>query len=170
MGLFCWFSSTARKSAAAAAIQGYLEILKRRHIFDGDPAATATQVVTAACEQTPFLESGRFHHYVLAAGALAIVTNHPDIGYERRSLYAAASAAMIEAALLLDEHKLSLADIRLLKNCQFVLKDFSDQVNSISPQLSITTPSTPTHGNNIEIATPSERARVMDELIKRMQC
>lgn len=126
MGLFSWFSGTARQSAAAAAIEGYFEILKRHGLFDADPAKAANQIVATASNQVPSLAKGRFHPYVFAAGALALVTDSAT-EYKTRSLYATALAAMMKAALSAGEQALSSADSRILEGCEIVLRRFNEQ-------------------------------------------
>lgn len=130
MGLFSWFSATSRKSAAAAAIQGYLEILMRNGLFEADPAKAANYIVTTACDQSPSLVEGRFHPYVFAAGALAVFADAAT-DYQMRSLYATALAAMMKAALSTEEKALSRADNRVLEGCEIVLRRFNEQPSPI---------------------------------------
>lgn len=126
MGLLSWFSETSRKSAATAAIQGYLEILKHNGLFEADPAKAANYIVATACDQSPSLVAGRFHPYVFAAGALAVFANAAK-EYEMRSLYSTALAAMMEQALREGGQALSIDDSRILEQCEIVLRRFDEE-------------------------------------------
>lgn len=129
MGIAAWFSGTARKSAAAASVEAYLEICQRQGLFAGDPAQTANKLIEMATTEAPSLIQGRFRPMVVASGALAITVNNLEDNYPARSFYATALSAMMKGALL--EDRLTSADMRILEGCDLVLRKFSEQPSPV---------------------------------------
>ena len=129
MGLATWFSATARKSAAAASVEAYLEICQRQGLFAGNPAQTANKLIEAACSEAPTLVQGRFRPMVFASGALAITVTHLEDDYPARSFYAMALSAMMKGAVV--EDRLTSADMRILEGCELVLRRFNEQPSPV---------------------------------------
>ena len=122
MGFFSWFSSTAKKSAAAAAIQGYFEIEQRHGIFPYDPAKVANKILTVACDAVPGLDTAGYRSYVLAAAALTVMLMEPDQSYDMQSHYGLALAAMIQALLVDPSFSPSPSEMKVMEGARVVLE------------------------------------------------
>ena len=82
MALHGWFLATAKKSAAAAPIQGYFEILNHQELFDAASAKAAYQTSATASAQSPSLTKGRFHPHPLIHAVMLAALAFPAIGGE----------------------------------------------------------------------------------------
>jgi hypothetical protein len=97
MGLFSWFSSTAKKSAAAVALENYYSICKRHGVFYGDPATFANRIVGTACDKLSGLAQGDARPLVLAAASLVVVMKDEGPGSNNANLYVMGLGAMLQA-------------------------------------------------------------------------
>lgn len=135
MGMFSWFSGTARKSKAAAMIQGYYEICKRHGIFEGDPAGAANRIVEFGCGRLPGIEKANYHHYVLASACLSVMLKENE-PYEAHAQYAMALAAMLQATLT-EPLPFSPAEQRILDGSAVVLADFNERGSPLKMNLGL---------------------------------
>lgn len=135
MGLVSWFSSTGRKSAAAASIQGYYEICKRHGIFDGDPVRMANRIVEVGCGRLPGLEEARYKQFVLASACLSVMLME-DEPYESHVRYAMALSAMLQATLT-EPKPYSYAEQKILNGAAIVLAGFNERPSPFKMNLDI---------------------------------
>jgi hypothetical protein len=127
MGLLSWFSSTAKKSAAAAALQAYYEICKHHGVFQGNPEKFANQIVGTACDRLPGLTEGRLKSYILAAASVTVVMVDEDPESENARLYSMGLSAMLQAAFSDPSFRATPAEERMIEAAKVVLQKWNDR-------------------------------------------
>jgi hypothetical protein len=173
MGLFSWFSSTARKSAAAAALQGYYEICKHHGLFRGDPAKFANRIVATACDRLPDLAEGNYKPYILAAASVTVVMVDENAESENASLYAMGLGAMLKAVLADPRFTPSSAEEKIMDAASVVLQRWNDRPSpflggmGFDAQTASTAAQTGQQGHAVP-DTFQGREREMEELIRRV--
>lgn len=130
MGLFTWFSSTAKKSVIAVEIQRYFEIVQKHGLFDADPAKVANQLVNDACDKIPGFVTAGYSRYVTAAGVMAIAVMNYDVPRQVRSLHSMALAGMMKAALEFEPpNGYSHAELKILHGAKIALMNFDSEAS-----------------------------------------
>jgi hypothetical protein len=170
MGLLAWFSTTARKSEAAAHIQLYFEISQRVGVFTGTPAEAANRITELACNRAPGLAK-KWKGLVLAASVLAIAVMEDDLPMEARDHCAMALASMVNAAKD-QRHLHSYEERDMLRLAYEVYAEFRRLVPVVpyrAPVPDVVPPKAVTPSSRPKVETSRDRERAMEELIKRMQ-
>jgi hypothetical protein len=169
MGLFSWFSSTARKSAAAAALQAYYEICKHHGLFRGDPAKFANRIVAAACDRLPDLAEGNYKPYILAAASVTVVMVDEDAESENAGLYSLGLGAMVKAVLADPSFTPSSAEERIMDAACAVLQKWNERPSPLLSGMGFDTETrTASQTQHAVPETFQGREREMDELIRRV--
>lgn len=164
MGLLTWIGTTGRKSQAAALIQQFFEVSQRHGMFPGDPAWAANKLTELACNRVPALPE-KWKGFVLASAVLAVVVMEEDLDMEDRDRSAMALAGMLKAAST-ERHLHSYEEQALLDTGRRVYEKFRGAFPSplMAAPMDTSAPTTPEPAES----TGKERARAMDELIRRM--
>jgi hypothetical protein len=174
MGLFSWFSSTARKSAAAAALQAYYEICKHHGHFRGDPVKFANRIVATACDRLPDLAESNHKPYILAAASVTVVMVDEGVEAENAGLYALGLGAMLQAVLADPRFTPSSAEEKIMDAASVVLQRWNDRQSPFLSGMGFDTETAPTASSRTgqqQRAVPETfqgREREMEELIRRV--
>jgi hypothetical protein len=170
MGLFSWFSSTARKSAAAAALEAYYEICKHHGLFREDPAKFANRIVATACDRLPDLAEGNYKPYILAAASVTVVMVEEDAESETAGLYALGLGAMLKAVLADPRFTPSSAEEKIMDAAAVVLQRWNDRPAPLLRGMGFDAQTAPTAGQTQHAVSETfqGRERQMDELIRRV--